>query len=853
MKKFLLFAAVATMFAACTKDATKDLAPAKPTDTFYVSIGEEDSRVQLNEQMQTVWTEGDRVSVFNKTTGNRRYRFTGKTGDRTGELSYMNGGTTGSTISQVVAVYPYNSANKVASDGTISTVIPNKQTYGKDGFGDGGNLMVAWSNTEKLSFRNAVGWIRVALTGDKTIKTINLFGNSKEMIAGNVTVKRDMSIKLASDSTDVVRLECGDGVTLSQNKPTYFYFALLPQTFENGLSIIATDADGGCMYLKCDDNISVKRNRIIPITPKLYEKDDENVIAPYQIWYTTSDNKIITPSDYRGNILSNVYKDGKGVITFDYIQTTIGNNAFSGSTRLTSVTIPNSVTTIGNNAFYDCTGLTSITIPDSVTSIGEEAFYGCTGLKGVYISDIVAWCDIKFDYFDYCSSNPLCYAHNLYLNGELVTDLVIPDSVTSIGDKAFKGCTCLEGVYITDIAAWCNIEFDYSWSSNPLCYAHNLYLNGELVTDLVIPDIVTTIGWNAFYDCTGLTSITIPDSVTSIGDKAFYGCTCLEGVYITDIAAWCNIKFNGYSSNPLYYAHNLYLNGELVTDLVIPDGVTTIGGYAFYNCYGLTSVTIPDSVTTIGGSAFYGCTGLTSITIPDSVTSIGNYAFADCTGLTNINIPNSVTTICDWTFSNCMGLTSIIIPDSVTSIGGHAFYGCTGLTSITIPDSVTSIGEEAFYGCTCLEGVYITDIAAWCNIKFNGYSSSNPLYYVHNLYLNGELVKELTIPDGVTSISECVFVSCIGLTSVTIPNSVTSIGNGAFYGCSGLTRVYCKASIPPTLGYSAFFNVATDAKIYVPSESVSKYKSATNWSSYSSKITGIWYLTTKKQYNYEDI
>ena len=196
-------------------------------------------------------------------------------------------------------------------------------------------------------------------------------------------------------------------------------------------------------------------------------------------------------------------------------------------------------------------------------------------------------------------------------------------------------------MHISDLVAWCKINFE-NGASNPLVYAHNLYLNGELITDLVIPNSVTSIDAYAFQGCSSLTSVTFPNSVTSIGYYAFYDCDGLKEVHISDLAAWCKINFENDASNPLECAHNLYLNGELITDLVIPNSVTWIGAYAFSGCSGLTSVTIPNSVTRISYEAFYGCTGLTSVTIPNSVTWIGNYAFSGCTGISKITIPKTV-------------------------------------------------------------------------------------------------------------------------------------------------------------------------------------------------------------------
>ena len=303
-----------------------------------------------------------------------------------------------------------------------------------------------------------------------------------------------------------------------------------------------------------------------------------------------------------------------------------------------------SVTSIGSYAFYKCTGLTSVEIPNSVTSIGTNAFYNCSGLTSVEIPNSVT--SIENSAFEYCSK---------------LTNVVIPNSVRSIGNRAFYYCTGL--------------------------------------TSIVVGNGVISIGDYAFGGCSRLTSIEIPNSVTSIGEYAFNSCTGLKKVCISDLTAWCNIDFIGSYANPLFYAKNLYLNGEKVTNLIIPSSVTSICFSAFENCTGLTSITIPNSVTSIGGGAFSGCTGLKSVVIPNNVTSIGDAAFNGCSGLTSIEIPNSVTNIGNSAFRYCTGLKSVVIPNCVTFIGESAFQNCSGLTSITslIPaDKLFVPGNFAF-------------------------------------------------------------------------------------------------------------------------------------------------------------
>ena len=338
---------------------------------------------------------------------------------------------------------------------------------------------------------------------------------------------------------------------------------------------------------------------------------------------------------------------------------------------------------------------------------------------------------------------------------------------------------------------------------------------GTYITSVIIPDGVTSIGENAFSDCTSLTSVTIGNGVISIGEDAFRECTSLTSVYITDIANWCGIAFGCEFANPVYYAENLYLNGELVTELVIPDSVASIGDFAFCGCTSLTGVTIPDGVNSIGLGAFYGCTSLTSIkvdanntaykdidgnlyskdgktliqyalgktdeslTIPDGVVSIDVAAFAECTSLTSVTIPDGVTSIGYMAFYECTSLTSVTIGDSVTSIGDLAFSDCSSLTSVTIGSNVTSIGSSAFIGCSSLTSVTISDSVI---------SIGDGAFY------KCTSLTSVTIPDSVTSIGEGAFYHCTSLTSVSIGKGVTSIGEAAFLGCSSLTSIKYKGT-----------------------------------------------------------
>ncbi len=784
-----------------------------------VSFDDATSRIQLDEQCRTTWTEDDEVSVFYFSDANNRFLFMGDTGDRNGALVVEDNRMSDATaeIDKVVLVYPYSDDYKLnATTKSIGITIPGTQYYLNGSYGVGANIMTSVGTTNDFALKSVCGWIKVQLTGAASVTEVTLTGNNKEQLAGDATLYYEEN-RLAllgeeggpDDDSQVggtlffgeyvrtITLDCGEGIALDSTTPTEFYFVLAPQTFDEGITIKATLSDGTTITKSTSKSITIERNVITPMA-------SFDVQPTNEIWYTSTDGDVVTPyrsgaSYFGANIVSNTYENGKGVIKFDGDVTKIGNYAFSGCSSLTSITIPDSVTSIGNYAFDDCSslaefsgkfasedgrclvvdgvinsfaigcGLTEYTIPEGVTSIGYGAFSGCSSLTSITIPDGVT--SIGSDAFYNCSS---------------LASITIPDSVTSIGEGAFALCSSL--------------------------------------TSFTIPDGVTSIGVDAFAGCTSLTSITIPDSVTEIGSDAFYNCSSLASI-------------------------------------TIPDSVTSIGVDAFAACTSLTSITIPDSVTSIGDSAFEICTSLTSVyckattpptAIPDSSSrwdafdynasgrkiyvpeesveayknaeywsdyadDIEGYEFLPANNEIwytstdgNIVEPHSEgveifgANIVSNTYENGKGV--IKFDGDVTKVGKEmynplyevlnfydapiiqkyrdnpeAFYSCATLSSITLPQSVSLVSQKAFMGCTNLT-------------KFNGKYSAEEgkclivddcLISVAPMSCSGKF----SIPENVQEILTGCFCNCENLTELEFQNENVNIYYGAFVSCDNLTSV----------------------------------------------------------------
>ena len=497
---------------------------------------------------------------------------------------------------------------------------------------------------------------------------------------------------------------------------------------------------------------------------------------PTVIYYKTNDGYALDPyttEGYGANFVSNDFNaaTGEGALRFDGNVTKLPQSAFAVCSNLTHLRIPSATNTINDNAFYGCTSMKYLHMPVSVQHFrGNNIFSECTG---VLFSD--------------------CKLERANLSSSKFTKVIYGDNAAIC--HSFEGCKTLESVDIGN-----NLK--------------NIggFKNCTALKEIIIPDQVEVISDSAFYGCSKLEKLVIGLGVNRIMRDIIVGCSKLKRIDIKDLVAWCNIDFisGDIISNPLEIAKNLYVNGTLVEDLLIPDTLTAIKYYTFCGAECIKSVVIPEGVTTISHNAFTYCSNLKSVSLPNSLTTISSSVFNYCTSLESITIPATVTSIGVGCFLNCESLKSVVIPNKITKIEKSTFYGCTSLSDVKLGSRIVEIAESAFTNCTSLKSITLPVTVK--NIYRSAFSGAGleSLVIPNNVSSIGELafercknLKNVTIGNGVTILSKSVFANCSAMENITLPEQLATIGNNAFYNCSSLQSV----TIPDSatlIGESAF-------------------------------------------------
>lgn len=491
--------------------------------------------------------------------------------------------------------------------------------------------------------------------------------------------------------------------------------------------------------------------------------------------------------------------------------------------------------------------------------------------------------------FQYYNGNSASWNNNAkpwdsYLSDIQVVE--INDGVTSIGNFSFTNCKSLTTVKLSDSvnsigegAFWgCTYLYSLSLGNGLTSIGLGAFMECNGLISLKIPDNLTSIGNYAFYNCSSLTSVSLPSSLTSFGSNVFAGCNSITSLHISDIAAWCNMNLN---NSILSANHHLYVSGSEVKDLVIPNGVKSIGNYAFQGCAYLTSVSIPSSVTSIGSVAFEGCNNIAAVhtsdiaawctiqfksnplsiahhlylngtevkdlVIPNGVTSISSNSFSGCSGLTSVNIPSSVTSISEWAFNDCTNLASVVMNNGVTTIGNSVFWGCGALSSVTLSNSVTAIGEFSFYGCSALSSITLpSSINSIGRYAFYGCSGLSNLAIPNGITIIPEGafyecsgLTTIIMPDELSIIRSSAFAKCSYLESVNLPATVEAIYQNVFNGCTNLQSIYVHPTTPPIIYDNTFPNY--NVPVTVPTGYVDTYKAAQGWSNFNTINDGNMY------------
>jgi len=588
---------------------------------FYAAIEQpSDTKVYADESLMVLWHADDRVSIFNKYTYNNQYAFQGETGANAGVFKKVPSDdfVTGNALPAIYAIYPYAEGTTISNSCEISLTLPSEQPYAELNFGRGANTMVSATEDNDLLFKNLCGYLAVKLYGDDvSVASVSLKGNNGEKLAGKAFVDAplddDPTIIFPGDVGKEIRVSCETPVVLGATAENYteFWFVVPPTTFREGFTLTVTDPSGNSFEKSTTKEITIERNHLVRMSP--FEVEIERQ-PDNEIWYTTVDGEVITPYKSYGfgaNIVSNVYQDGRGVLTFDNAVTAIKNYTLKGCTNLSTIQLPESVSTIGEGAFSDCSNLTSFDFPSGITALNNYLFNNCSNLSSIVIPQGIE--RIGHAAFNYC------YA---------LSSVVLPQGLKEVGSYAFNACS---------------------------------------FTSIDLPESLEQIEYGAFAN-SQLTTVTIPDSVTQIEEWAFINGRSLQsfsGKFASQDGLLLIVDGNIIScAMGALYDYPEY---------AIPKGVRRIGDSAFSGCIN-TQFTFPESLEEIGSAAFYCAYSQKSVILPSGMKSIGSQAFEYSHALKSITIPAPVPpTGGRAMFDNTM-LQAIYVPERSVEVYKEAEY-----------------------------------------------------------------------------------------------------------------------------------------------------------------------------------
>ena len=782
--------------------STKQVKLPQAGGTFEVVVA---SNINFTYTIKADWIKAATSRALKENTMRFEAEANPEVDSRKGEIIFKGGGYTETvTVTQ--------SQNNVI---TLSTSTVEIDT-------NGGNFSVQVSSNIKynVEIESGCDWISQIESRALTTTTLNFavaentskkersatISISGEGVSEKITVSQDY---ISPNPNSKIIYTSTNGDVVEPYDPAAFNANIISNTYSNGQGVIEFDADlttiGKEAFYKSPTLMSIS----IPSTITSIGTDafaNCSVLTKLNISDLSAWCKIDF-ANANANPLS------------------LSTRLYLNNVEITELNIPEDVTEIKPFAFRYFKRLKHLNIHDNISSIGDYAFQACSSLENIIIGDGVRKIGIRA--FEACA----------------MKELTIGKSLISISDYAFVWCEALETITISSYnitmgsdpfqnttPTRVNIKIT-NWGgfcSNTLYRIpgeKHVYIDDKEITELVIPDNVTRIGEKAFYDFCFLTSISIPSSVTEIGSNAFNNCTGTLSI---------NSKLLESDDSNLKYS----VGNSSFSKIIIGDNITRIGDSAFYRLRSLKSVVMSDSITEIGALAFFQCENLTEINLSSNLTKIGQRAFCYCTLLSNVTFDNKLNSIGDRAFEQCTSLTKVVIPNSVTELGDYAFYGCSALIHAKIGNGVTNLGFCVFCDCSALtelaigtgltdveenaflecniKKIYISDLKAWCKVKFEKSPIIPDLSTPAELYLNGTRIKDLTIPNGVTRIESYTFIN-FDITSISLPNSVTSIGAGTFAYNFNLKSVKLPDSIQ-TMDDAAFAFCTSLTEITLPED-----------------------------------